>query len=491
MTPTAEPTSLADAGPDARRPLVELLSLALPTIAQMTSYTVMQFTDTYMLSRVSDTAATAAAQAGMVEFSLLSFGVGTLLLVNTLVSQSYGRRDYRSCGRYLWQGVWASLAFGLVTLPMLPLAGPMFRFIGHREPMAAMEASFFSILLGAATLKLMSVSVGQFLLAVSRPNVVLVAAASAAVVNALLNWVFIYGHLGLPPMGVSGSAWSTNGALLVELLVLVAVASRPATVEKFHVNDWRPRRAMMRTLLAVGAPSGVQVVAEVLAWTLFTVWVVARFGESAMAANNYTFRFMSVSFMPIFGVSTAVTALVGRYLGMKRPDLAEARAHLGFFVAASYTLLCGALFYFGRRALLGLFTRDPEVLRVGELLLTFAAAYQVFDAMYIIYNGALRGAGDTFVPAVVTGTLCWGFTVVGAYAVARQFPQLGVVGPWSLAMTYGAILGAYLLWRFRRGRWKQIRLGQPAPDEAVAPIAPIAPAPSNVVSVSDTVPGLN
>src|SRR4051812_19377988 len=275
-----------DPAPPEKRPLVELLSLALPTIAQMTSYTVMQFTDTYMLSRVSDTAATAAAQAGMVEFSLLSFGVGVLLLVNTLVSQSYGAGDFRSCGRYLWQGIWVSLCFGLVTLPILPLAGPMFRAIGHRESMASMEATFFSVLLAAATLKLLSVSVGQFLLAVNRPNVVLVAAASAAGVNAVMNWVFIYGHLGAPALGVAGSAWSTNCALLVELLILVAVASRPAMVTKFHANDWKPRRAMMRTLLAVGAPSGVQVVAEVLAWTLFTVWVVARFGETAMAANN-------------------------------------------------------------------------------------------------------------------------------------------------------------------------------------------------------------
>jgi len=482
MTPTAEPIRSEGVPQPSRHPLAELLSLALPTIAQMTSYTVMQFTDTFMLSRVSDTAATAAAQAGMAEFSLLSFGVGTLLLVNALVSQSYGRGDFRACGRYLWQGVWVALFFGLLTLPLLPLAGPMFRAVGHPAPMAQMEASFFSILLGLATLKLVSVSVGQFLLAVNRPNVVLVAAASAAVVNALLNWVFIYGHLGLPAMGVSGSAWSTNGALLVELLILVAVASRPAMVGKFHVNDWRPRRAMLRTLLAVGAPSGVQIVAEVLAWTLFTVWIVARFGEAAMAANNYTFRFMSVSFMPIFGVSTAVTALVGRYLGMKKPDLAAARAHLGFFVAASYTFLCGLLFFFGRRTLVGLFTKDPQVLRVGEMLLTFAAAYQVFDAMYIIYNGALRGAGDTFVPAVVTGTLCWGFTVVGASFVAREFPALGVVGPWSTALAYGAILGVYLLSRFRRGQWKQIRLDQVSQEVSL---------PSNAVPVSDTVPGLN
>jgi MATE family multidrug resistance protein len=206
-----------------------------------------------------------------------------------------------------------------------------------------------------------------------------------------------------------------------------------------------------------------------------------------MAANNYTFRFMSVSFMPIFGVSTAVTALVGRYLGMKRPDVAAKRAHLGFFVAASYTFLCGMLFFFGRRTLVGLFTRDPEVLRVGELLLTFAAAYQVFDAMYIIYNGALRGAGDTFVPAMVTGGLCWGFTVAGAYAVARLFPSLGVVGPWTMAMTYGAILGSYLLVRFQRGRWKDIRLGS-GPAAGFDVIMP--PAGSNVLVPSDKLPDL-
>src|SRR5204863_5330810 len=83
-----------------RRPIVELLALALPTIAQMASYTVMQFADTYMLSRVGDAEATAAGQGGMVAFSLISFGVGVLLVVNTLVSQSFGRGELGACGRY-------------------------------------------------------------------------------------------------------------------------------------------------------------------------------------------------------------------------------------------------------------------------------------------------------------------------------------------------------------------------------------------------------
>jgi MATE family multidrug resistance protein len=307
------------------------------------------------------------------------------------------------------------------------------------------------------------------------------------VADVFFNWLFVFGHWGFRPMSVAGSAWATNCAVTLELLVLAVFVWRPAAVARFRTLDWRPRRALMRSLLTVGVPSGVQVVAEVLAWTLFTVWIVALFDQPTMAANNYTFRFMSVSFMPIYGLSTAVTALVGRYIGMGRRDLAAKRAHLGFAVAAAYTLACAALFYFGRSWLMGLFTADPLILRTGGLLLVFAAAYQVFDALYIIYNGALRGAGDTFVPAVATGALCWGITVFGGYVVARLRPGWGVAGPWTAALVYGVTLGLWMFVRFNRGRWKLIEL------DGGGPGIPATPTPfdrSNVLAPSDRVVAL-
>src|SRR5687768_16433848 len=102
MTSTVESLNLQDT----KHPLRELMSLAGPTIAQMASYTVMHFIDTLMLSRVGNDAAAAAGTAGMFSFALISFGFGVLMLVNTLVSQSFGRKDYQECGRYLWQGIW-------------------------------------------------------------------------------------------------------------------------------------------------------------------------------------------------------------------------------------------------------------------------------------------------------------------------------------------------------------------------------------------------
>jgi MATE family multidrug resistance protein len=209
-------------------------------------------------------------------------------------------------------------------------------------------------------------------------------------------------------------------------------------------------------LLKIGVPSGIQIVAEVLAWSLFSIFVMASFGTSTMAANTFMFRYMAVSFMPAFGISMAVTALVGRYLGMGREDVARQRADLGFVIAATAMLSCGLLFFLGRNVLMGLFTHDPETLRIGAMLLVFAAVYQFFDAMYIIYNGALRGAGDTLVPALTTAGLCWGMTVFGGYLIARWKPQWGPAGPWSIGSLYGMILGTFMLLRFRRGRWKAV-----------------------------------
>jgi MATE family multidrug resistance protein len=190
---------------------------------------------------------------------------------------------------------------------------------------------------------------------------------------------------------------------------------------------------------------------------------MAKFGTYAMAANAFMMRYMVLSFMPAFGISTAITALVGRYIGRGEPDIAVRRANLGFGLTAVYMVSCGIFFLLGRNVLIQVFTSDPQVQKTGATLLVFAAVYQFFDALYITYNGALRGAGDTLVPAIATGILNWGITVLGGYLVATLLPQFGPNGPWTVATIYGMILGLFIYVRFRRGVWRGIHL-----DGAVA-----------------------
>jgi MATE family multidrug resistance protein len=444
--------------PDApRSALAELLYLALPTVAQMASYTVMQFIDTWILSRLGDTAATAASNSGILTFALVAFGLGTLVLVNTLVSQSFGRGEFKQCGQFLWQGIWFGLFYGLALIPLRAGAGPLFSLFHHPAEQAQMETIYCRIVLLSAGIKLISTSIGQFCLGIDRPNAVLASAAFGVSINAITAWCIVLGRFGFQPHGVAGAAWAQNVGVTCELLMLAILVLRKSIREKFNVLDIRPRPHRLATLLRVGIPSGGQWFSDICAWGIFCNGVMGILGPAAMAANTFMLRYMTVSFMPAFGLSAAVTALVGRYIGRGRPDLARNRAHLGMIVGLVYVFACGLVYIFARRPLMELFSVDPQVIRVGQTYLIFAAIYEISDALYILYSGALRGAGDTLIPTLATGGLCWSMVVLGGFLVARAEPNWNT-GPWIVACVYGWILGFWMMWRFVRGRWEKIQL---------------------------------
>jgi MATE family multidrug resistance protein len=338
-----------------RRPIVELLTLAAPTVAQMASYTLMQFADRYMLASVGDLEATAAGTGGITYFSILGFGFGVLLVVNTLVSQSFGRGDLSATGRYFWQGIWFGLGFGALTLALWPLAGRLFQAMGHAPDVVRLESDYVRVVALAGWAKLITMGMSQFLLGLHRPMIVFIGAVTGVVGNLFFNWLLIYGHWGFPAMGVVGAAWGTNAAVVLELLVMAVYIARPSFARTHATADWRLRLNMFRVLLRVGTPAGFQFICDIAAWMLFMNVIVGGLGTAELSANSFAFTYMHVCFMPAVGVGTAVTALVGRYIGMGRHDLAEHRAHLGFVVCAAYMVFAGIALYAFRYELIGLF----------------------------------------------------------------------------------------------------------------------------------------
>src|SRR5687768_3239715 len=144
MSSELSPSSLSDQPP--RRPLAELLFLALPTVAQMASYTTMQFADSLQLAvGAGDAAATAAGMGGFMVFTAMSLAWGALLVVNTLVSQGIGAGNPESGGRYMWQGVWFGVAAGVLLLPTLLISGPVLARFGHSAEIVAYGKLYFDI----------------------------------------------------------------------------------------------------------------------------------------------------------------------------------------------------------------------------------------------------------------------------------------------------------------------------------------------------------
>jgi len=469
-------------------PLRELVTLAAPTVAQMASYTLMQFIDAWMLSKLGVEAPTAVGNAGFVGFSLISFGFGMMFVVNAMASQEFGRKRFKRCGRWLWQGWWFAIVFSIAALPLMLVATPIFQAFGHPTSLVGLETTYLRIFLLSPILKLGGMAAGQFLLATGRPSTSLSAAVlgvSANVIAALplvLGWGF--GVSVESGYGVAGAAWAQNIGGFVETVVLVGYALNRTSRTKYGSLNWRFRGSDFLKLLRIGIGSGIQVTSEVMAWSLFMVFVIGKLGETAMAANQFMFRYMAVSFMPAFGISQAVTSLVGRSVGEGRPDLALRRAGLGYQVATVYMLCCGVAFAVFRYPLMDFFTRDPAVQQIGATLLLYAAVYQLFDAMNVIFNGALRGVGDTFVPAIVLATLCWGINVFGGSYITTHYPQWGVHGPWIACTIYGLLLATFAMLRFRFGPWRDKTAAPSKPGEETVNL-PIPAAASGLATASE------
>ena len=162
--------------------------------------------------RLGETPATAGSNSGMLAFAMISLGMGIELLVNTLASQSFGRGEFANCGRYLWQGIWIGLIFGLLLLPLRHLGGALFAAFGHAPELASMEATYWSIVLLAAAIKMIAIALGQFLLAIDRPRFVLFSAIVGVGMNAPAAWMLVLGRCGFQSHGVAGAAWRKTSA---------------------------------------------------------------------------------------------------------------------------------------------------------------------------------------------------------------------------------------------------------------------------------------
>lgn len=476
MTPTPEPTSAAATPPPAApdgHPVAEILRLAAPTVMTMASYTVMQFVDKWMVSRIDADPIYVGAQGngGLSAWVPISVVMGTLMIVNTFVSQNLGAGKPDRAPAYAWAGLWVCLAAWLVLIPYGVALPAIFEWMGHDERRIALEATYGQILVFGSILTMASRAISQFFYGMHRPSVVLVAGLAGNLTNIVFNYGLIFGNLGMPRLEMAGAAWATLIGTAVELAIPMALFLGPTYNRLYRTRRaWRPSRAHLGEIFRIGWPGGAMFGNEMLCWGFFMVYLVGFFGPSHSTAGWIAHQWMSLSFMPAVGISVAVTAMVGKCIGMGRHDLAARRAWAGLGIAVAYMGLCGLAFLLFRRPMIGLFIEDgtdpstaSEVIRLGSLFLIATATFQLFDAVAMTMSGALRGAGDTIWVGIATVFLAWGLIVGGGLYMVTAHPDLESLGPWMAAASYIIILSLVILGRFLSGRWKAIRLVPPAP----------------------------
>lgn len=438
-------------------PVREILTIALPSVATMTSYTLMQFVDGLMVSRITprdDIYLSAQGNGGMAVWILMSTIVGLAGIINTYVAQNLGAGRPERGSAYAWQGLWIALAAQVLLVPYLLALPSIFASLGHEARLVELETGYARVLLAGAGLTIATRALAQYFYGLHRPWVVLGAAVAGNITNIVANAIFIFGLLGAPRLGVIGAAVGTVIASVVELAIPLAIFLGPSFNRTYRTRAaWRPSVAHLRDIVRLGWPGAVMIGNEMACWGYFMVGLVGALGTTANTASWIALRYMQLSFMPMLGVSFAMTAIVGKYLGMRRPDLARRRAWLGLALAAAYMTACAGAFVAFPATMIRQFTVNTEVVALGASVMILAAIFQLFDGIGIALIGVLRGAGDTIWPGVVTVILAWSCIIGGGAAALRWAPGLGALGPWAGASLYIVLLGCFLFYRFVRGEW--------------------------------------
>ena len=437
-----------------------MLKLAAPMVIAYISFTIMQFVDRFMVSRLGTEALAAVLPAGYVSFVPAGFAIGVMTSVNTFVSQSLGRGDRRACSNYCWQAVYMGLVYSIIILAIMWPAAPwIFKMLNHEPAVATMEVIYLRIMLYVHIMAVFVWASSQFFMGIHRPVIMMYSAMCGQVVNVAANYVLIFGKFGFPAMGIAGAGWGTFIGVAASSVIRIMVFLGGNVNKNFKSrHSLNIDFAKMADLLKVGLPAGIGLMVNIALWGVILFGMVGQFGKDALAATSAVLSCVNVSVMPVVGLGTALTAAVGKSIGAGKKNVAIKQTSVSLRIALVYMGLIGICLLVFRNGIMAFWSSDDAVISIGVRIIVLAAIYQVFDAATLIYNGSLRGAGDTIWLAMVSAFGAIVVLGIGSVCIIKLFPELGALGPWSGATLSVITVGLANRWRFKTNRWMRIDL---------------------------------
>lgn len=448
-----------------------ILRVCLPLVAGMASSTVMQFTDRLFLSRYSVDAIAAAMPASIASMTLCLTLMGVCGYTSVLIAQYVGSGAPQRVGSALWQGIWFAIGAGvLLCLACIP-ADAFFAFVNHGPEIQSLEVTYFRVLTAGSGFSLLGATLSGFFSGRGQTRPVMIANVAAMIINVPLDYIFIFGWMGIPSMGIFGAGIATVLGWVIGVIIMTAVIFRPENNRLYHLRAGiRLEWDMFKRLLRYGLPSGVNFFMEMAAMAWFS-FEVGAFGRDALAASNIAFSMNSLTFLPMLGLNIGLSSLVGQAMGRGRTNEAERVTQNTLHLALVYMVPLSLLIALFAAPLMELFKPNdltPEnfmvVKDLGVILLYFIAIYSVVDAMNIVYFGALKGAGDTLgIMYLLLGGLI--LLLVAPILALNYLDMASPINYWVAFTVYVILLAVCAVLRFYRRGWHSIRVVETAPGE--------------------------
>jgi len=440
-----------------RADLAALLRLAAPLVLIQVGAMLMGVVDTIMVGRVSAQALAAVALGNLYHFVFTLFGMGVLMALDPIIAQALGAHDELAVARGLQRGLVLSIVLAIPISLLTLTVRPVLEWVGQPAPVIPAAAGYVTRLALSVWPFYAFVVLRQTLQAHRRTAPLVVTIVAANLLNAGLNYLWVFGHFGFAALGVFGSAWATTVSRWFMAASLLALGWRDIRpyVDRIPTN-LLDARALGR-MLKLGAPIGAQFVLESGVFGTVAL-LMGWLGVVQVAAHQVALNLASLTFMVPLGVSSAAAVIVGHAVG--RGDAAGVRRSTSsaLLVGAGFMLGAGVLLVGAPGLLARLYTSDPDVLALTVLLLPIAGVFQVFDGLQVVSIGLLRGLGDTHVPFVVNivGFWCLGMPVSLWLGFGLGF---GAVGLWWGLVVGLVIVALVLIWRvLQRGSRGLVRV---------------------------------
>ena len=434
------------------------LRIALPSVIEMVSLSLIGMVSTAMVGQLGPQAVAAVGLVGQPRMIFMALFFALNVGVTAVISRRKGAGDQISARTCLRQSIMVAAVIGvLMSVPAVLLARPMMQLAGAQYDTIELATSYFRITSMIMPLNALTMTISAAQRGIGNTRVTMVVNIVANIANVIFHFLLIEGRFGFPRLEVDGAAIAVAISSAVGLIMAVwSVVKTDAYLKVSFMDSWRPDILMLKSIGKIGGNSIVEQMFMRIGFFAYSI-IVASLGTAAFAAHVIAMQLMALSFTFADGIAVATTALVGQQLGAERPDLAIMYGKIGQRMAFIISIFLVIFTILTRYWFPTLFTDDQAIIQVTAGILLIMAGMLPIQTSQLVMAGCLRGAGDTKYVAV---------TMFISVALARPlFSALmvfglnfGLQGAWLAIIADQSARLIMLYGRFAKGKWTKIRV---------------------------------
>lgn len=432
-----------------------LLKLSIPILISQLATSGMGLTDIIMAGLVSDADVSAIAVSNSIYFPLFLFVLGLLNAITPTVSYLNGAGQRDSIAHQIRQGVWIALVFSILLVFVCLNSHIFLDFMRAPAEFAGKSEQYLAILSIGLLPALLSINLRCLNDGLSNPKPAMMITFFALLLNIPLNYIFIFGKLGLPAMGAVGCGVATAIANWIMFFLMLHYCYTNSAQKDIKLFDkWleMPNKATLIKLCKLGLPIGFALFTEVMLFSASSL-AISPLGSQAVASHQIALQTSSFFFMLPLSFGIATTILVGKTLGKKQVETAKCLSYHAIFTGVAMSLIMALIMLAFRNVIPYVFTSDPTSIAIASGLLIFAAIYQIPDAIQVVCNGIMRGYKHTKPTLIITLFCYWGMGIPFGYILSMTdwiVDPMGAAGFWLMFCICLTVASVLLVYQMRK-----------------------------------------